>query len=494
MRKFFIDSKKIVALFLLVFLFSSCEDWLDTAPERYLIKDDFWIKTEDANSALAATYSAFREGALENFVWGEIRADILMGFPGTPGDGYPAIAGSDIKVRNNKVNWSKYYKTINLANTLMYYDKNILANDKSFTQEMCNAIDAEALFLRSLSYFYLVRMWKNVPLVTNASLSDTSNIYPYISTESEVIKQIIGDLLIAKDKAYTTKFMGNPKYFKGRANKYAIMALLADVYLWNQQYQECINYCDSVSNSGLFYLMEGANTDETKNLWFGIYNPGNSNESIFELQFKDDGTTNQTNPLLGGEINLFGGTPSFNSKYAVLFPDNIDIRVGNGRKTLWKFVGVTYNGDLKRSSSSERDLNLTYYRYADILLMKAEALNELGNVSEAMNYVNKTAQRAGLQPITGITDQAEMRVIILDERAKEFIVEGKRWFDLLRTAKRNNFQYKKQLGDLLVSLADARSQAVLKSKVNDTMMYYLPVPYDELQRNKNLKQNPFYER
>jgi hypothetical protein len=155
---------------------------------------------------------------------------------------------------------------------------------------------------------------------------------------------------------------------------------------------------------------------------------------------------------------------------------------------------LNYDDNLRRSNVSERDANVLYYRYADILLMKAEALNELGRVDEAQSYVTITVERAGLLPVAGITDQLEMRNIIMDERAKEFALEGKRWFDLLRKAKRNSFQYKKELGDLLVNLADARSQALLKSKVNDTMMYYLPIPYDELKRNKNLKQNPFYER
>ena len=177
-----------------------------------------------------------------------------------------------------------------------------------------------------------------------------------------------------------------------------------------------------------------------------------------------------------------------------MFPDKSDKRFCNGKTSSWKYLGVNYDENLRRSNVSERDANVIYYRYADILLMKAEALNELGRVAEAQSYVTQTAERAGLLPVAGITDQTEMRSVILDERAKEFAIEGKRWFDLLRTAKMNGFQYKKQLGDLLVNLADAKSQALLKSKVNDTMMYYLPIPYDELQRNKNLEQNPFYER
>jgi hypothetical protein len=343
----------------------------------------------------------------------------------------------------------------------------------------------------------MVRIWKNVPLITNPSISDTCNIYPGISDESEIIKQITTDLLFAKDIANTTEFQGNPRYFKGRANKYSIMALLADVYLWNQQYQKCIDYCDSITNSGLYSILPSDS-------WFTIYNPGNSNESIFEIQCMDDGsTTDQVNTLFYAVaptwtvfINLANGRTVFspNNKYNSLFADASDVRTCNGKTPLWKYMGITIDDNLRRSPVSERDLNFFYYRYADVVLMKAEALNELGKVSEALDYVNQTYERAVGQPITGISDQTEMRNIILDERAKEFILEGKRWFDLLRAAKRNSFQHKEYVTQVILDNADARSKDVIESQVNDTMMYYLPVPYDELKRNKNLKQNPFYER
>ena len=492
MEKFLLDSKKITVLFLMVFLFSACKDWLEVPPEKDLVKNDFWKKTEDVNNALAATYSSFRDAALESFVWGELRADLIMGFPGD----YAQIAGSDINPTNPVIYWSKYYKTINLANTLMYYDTEVLANDQSFTQKMKEGIDAEALFLRSLCYFYLVRIWKNVPLIINPSISDTCDIYPGVSDESVIIKQITSDLLYAKDIANTTEFQSNPAYFKGRANKYAIMALLADVYLWNQQYQKCIDYCDSITNSGLYSLLPADS-------WFTIYNPGNSNESIFEIQCRDDGTTDQANTLFYAVaptwtvfINLANGRTvlNYNDKYSSLFTDASDIRTCNTKTPIWKYMGITVDDNLRRSPVSERDLNFFYYRYADVVLMKAESLNELGRVSEALDYVNLTYTRAVGQPITGISDQATMRNVILDERAKEFIIEGKRWFDLLRAAKRNSFQDKEYVTQVILDNADARSKDVIESQVNDTMMYYLPVSYDELKRNKNLKQNPFYER
>src|SRR4030042_4957902 len=114
MEKFHINSKPGIVLILMAFLFSSCENWLDIAPEKDLVRNDFWKKTEDVNNALAAAYSSFRDAALESFIWGELRADGIMGFPGD----YAPIAGSDINPINPVINWSKILKTKNLPNNL----------------------------------------------------------------------------------------------------------------------------------------------------------------------------------------------------------------------------------------------------------------------------------------------------------------------------------------------------------------------------------------
>ena len=96
----------------------------------------------------------------------------------------------------------------------MYYDKQVFEKDKTFTKEYLDAVDAEALFIRSLSYFYLVRLWKDVPLVLEPSISDTTNLYLPKSPEKVVINQIIEDLLKAKDMAYTTQFMGTRLFLR----------------------------------------------------------------------------------------------------------------------------------------------------------------------------------------------------------------------------------------------------------------------------------------
>jgi hypothetical protein len=466
-----------VALFL-----SACSDWLTLPPENDLIEQKFWLKREDVEGSLAAMYDAFRDESIKSFVWGEVRADLVTF--GTSYIDYQNIAGADITPSNNAVKWAGYYNTINLANTLMYFSGNVLALDRTFTPRMKEAFDAEALFIRSLSYFYLVRVWKDVPLVLNPTISDTGNLYLPKSSEQVVINQIISDLLKAKDMAYTDEFSDNLPYYKGRANKYSIMALLAQVYLWDQQYQKCVDYCDSIEATGKFGL-------EPLSTWFNIYSPGNSRtESLFEIQY-NDGLESQENPLFNSMIPLSGTAQITLTKNVATFITKEDLRNCENQTPIWKYQG--YDLTVKRNGA-QRDANFIYLRYADVVLDKAEALCELGRLTEANAKVREIAERAGMSHLDAVVKE-DLRKAILDERAREFVLEGKRWFDLLRAAKRNHFEKKQIIIEMILAAAtDIQQQAILKTKVYDTMSYYLPIPEDDILYNQNLVQNPFYDR
>lgn len=484
MKKLKIKKYILFPSVLMLIVTMSCKDWLTVAPENDLIKEKFWTKTEDVNGALAATYNAIRGVSLNSLIMGEVRAD-LVDFSGASFADYVRIGESNISPTNDKVNWADYYKAINLANTLMYYDKQVFELDKTFTQDMMDAVDAEALFIRSLAYFYLVRLWKDVPLVTEASISDTSNLYLPKSKESVVVQQIISDLLKAKDMAYTTEFYGT-NYFTGRANRYSILALLADVYLWDEQYEKCIQSCDEITASGL-YDLEGTNT------WFNIYYPGNSPvESIIEFQYNDD-LESQENPIYYNLLPTSGGGGcSLNSSAVGRIMNREDLRNIQNKGATWKYQGKDALGLIPRTNT-ERSANWIIYRYADIMLMKAEACIELDRFSEANALIRETLLRAGM-PFEESNDKTLLRQAILDERGREFLLEGKRWFDLLRAAKRNKFQNKQIIIDMILSGADIKQQAILKTKVFDTLSYYLPIAERELTYNQNLVQNPYYDR
>jgi hypothetical protein len=484
MRKFNIKNLGIVAVLFVFMAATSCQDYLTVAPENDLIKEKFWTKTADVNSALAATYNAMRKASLQSLIHGEVRAD-LVDFTGNDFANYAQIGASNISPTNPVVNWKDYYAAINLANTLMFYDDEVFAKDKTFTKEMKDAIEAEALFIRSLSYFYLVRLWKDVPLVLDASVSDTTNLYIGKSPENVVINQIISDLLKAQEMAYTTKFQGSA-YFYGRANKYSIMALLADVYLWSEQYQKCYDYCDLLINSGLYAL-------ENTETMFNIYYPGNSPvESIIELQY-NDALDNQENPLYNNLVTVWGsGGAVLDTRNLNILMEKEDLRHFGGKDALWKYRGKDALGLVARTGT-ERDANWNIYRYADVLLMKAEASIELNKFDEANNLIRESLLRAGM-PYEDKSDKVDLRDALLDEKGREFLFEGKRWFDLLRAAKRNKFQNKQIIIDMILSGADIKQQAILKTKVYDTLSYYLPIAERELIYNQNMVQNPYYDR
>lgn len=479
MKKIHINSAVKTAILVLIFSFTSCSDWLTVVPENDLIKDKFWKKTEDVKSALGAAYNALRNASEESLIFGELRADLVV-ISGSNYSGYAQIAGSDISPSNDVIDWQRYYEAINLANTLMYYDDEVFELDETFTPEMKDAIEAEALFIRSMAYFYLVRLWKDVPLVTEASISDTSALYLPKSPEHEVLAKVIEDLLYARELAYSTQLMGTDEFY-GRANKYSITALLADVYLWDEQYQKCIDACDYIMTSGHYSL-------EPYETWFNVYYPGNSSsESIIEIQYNDL-LEQQENPMY---VNLTSQV-SFNSQNIRLIMDTEDERWYNGKGPLWKYVGKDQLGLIPRTYS-ERDANWILYRYADVLLMKAEACIELDRFDDANDLISETALRAGI-PFVAQNDKEILREALLDEKGCEFLFEGKRWFDLLRAAKRNGFENKQIIIEMILSGADIKQQAILRTRVYDTLSYYLPVPERELIYNQNLVQNPFYDR
>ncbi|MCF8358409.1 MAG: RagB/SusD family nutrient uptake outer membrane protein [Prolixibacteraceae bacterium] len=470
----------LIALFLIGF--ASCNEWLDVEPENKLVKQEFWQKKEDVAAVMAAMYNAYGRNCVDLWAWGEVRADMIE-FSSSFGD-YQRIGKSEILPTNGSIDWSGFYNTINLANTILLFAEDVLLLDETFDSKTEKAYEAEALFLRSKCYFDLVRVWKEVPLVLEASSSDTVSFSIPKNSEVEIIKQIETDLLQAKTTAFSDEYAGTPEIFKGRANVYSINALLADVYLWSEQYEKCIRVCDEIINSGKFRL-QGTNN------WFELYYPGNAPESIFEIQF-NDAYENEENPFNVNVIPPVGSSRISMKPYAQELFAKGDIRKGDpDPRSKYQYKSLTPK---TKRTSNERDANMIYYRYADILLIKAEALAETGNFSESNNYINQILERATLPPMTIANDLEQFRSVIMDQRAKEFALEGKRWFDVLRFAKKNNFENKYLIVNMILSGADVKQRPILQSRVLDTMSYYLPISQAELDHNPLLEQNPYYDR
>jgi hypothetical protein len=494
------QKNKILLIISLVVVFGSCDNWLYTEPENGIILDDFWKTKEDVHAAMMGCYASLlgntRGGGndfpYQSFMWGEMRADWVIPGRSISFDYYNIFIG-EIYPENRFTKWNAFYRTINYCNTLIHFAPQALEHDPSFTQEMLNEYTSEALALRALMYFYLTRTFSDVPLILEATTNDGQDFYLPKSTQSEVLKSIKSDLTTAEKHAVYT--YGDLESDKSRITKYSINAILSDVYLWCEQYDSTIIACNKIINSGVFGLVEG---DEN---WFeNLYVNGNSAESIFELPF----SITKQNPY----YSLF----SINQNYRAsgiaaeeFFPfdadaplDSFDLRgdgcsyKGSNNMMIWKHVGV--NRDDRRASN-ESYANIILYRYAEILLNKAEALNQVGKGEEALQLVQMVRKRANASKVSrqSGTDRILLGEYILNERAREFAFEGKRWFDILRNAKRNNYERLDLLLEMASRNAPAERQVTILNKFRDTLSHYLPIYQGEIENNHNLIQNPYYE-
>jgi len=474
-----INKRKYLVIFLIPLLVA-CSDWMELVPLDGLVKDEYWESKDDVEAVLMGAYQLFAQQDEVLFMYGEIRGDMI-----SAGDLLSterlAIMEGTISPTNSLCDWENFYTVINYCNLVIKYGAIVQEKDATYSDYEMKGHQAEAIYLRSLAYFYLVRTFKEVPLIVDAIESDADDLFPSKATEEEVLTQIEADLNVARlgitDNYETTEEN------KGRATKGAINALLADIALWNFDYESCLEYVSRVEECE-YELMPTSR-------WFEIFNPGNSVESIYEFQF--DESLDQ----LSSMYNLTYLDYFLPSESAAEILEPIYIRgVGSMQSqtnVIWKYIGRYADGHSIRSSSDDESVNWIVYRLSDVLLMKAEALSQLNRFDEALSVINEFRTARLLTPLESIDpDAGAFEDIIMNERAIEFAFEGKRWFDLLRMGRRNNFQRKSELIEILVKNVPASKKLILAAKLKDPMGWYLPIEDDELQRNSNLTQNSYY--
>jgi hypothetical protein len=145
-----------------------------------------------------------------------------------------------------------------------------------------------------------------------------------------------------------------------------------------------------------------------------------------------------------------------------------------------------------RIGNKESDANWIVYRYPDVLLMKAEALVQQGDFARAAELINLVRSRALLEPVTDLSSKNALEDVILEERAREFCGEGKRWFDLIRFGRRNNHERKEDFIGILAEDKSYEEAQIIRSKYSNTDSWYLPIHQDEIDQNDELVQNPYY--
>ena len=483
---------KYLLLTLLISIQFSCDDYLELLPPEGLVREDFWKTKEDVEAVLMAAYASFAQQDRQLFLHGELRADLLAGKGNQP-NMERVIMENSIFPDNNFCNWKDFYVVINYCNEVIKNAPLVQTIDNTFTDFRLRTVMAEAYFLRSLSYFYLVRIFQDVPLVLEPSETDNSEFYPSKSSEQEVLDQIVADLNANWEFAPSGGFPSLAEN-KGRASRAAYDALLADIALWRFQYEEAIMHIERIENQEEYFLMPSAQ-------WFENFYPGNSLESIFEFQF--DGNLQQPNnlwPLTQRVPNEYGPSIAaiqmFARDFAVELVRGEDVtidKIGEGSYIIWKYIGQAPDGQSQRSGGASRSANFIVYRLADVLLMKAEALSQLGRFDEALLIINEIRDRANVGAVSPAFTANAFEDVILHERALELAYEGKRWFDLLRMGRRNNYERKEKLIEIIVSNAPSTQRRILATRLNNPLGWYLPIYSGEIDRNRNLTQNPYYD-
>lgn len=496
---------KHIFLFLMAgMLLASCSKFLEEKPQSFLSPENYYKTAEDAFVALTGAYDAIGSASetfiarrLQYITWfasDEALSPALA--PQKPLDEFSYVADNDDISRT----WNNMYAAINAANIVINRVAGIAMNDSLKTQYL-----AEARFLRALSYFYGVRLWGDLPLVT-FEVASLDEVDIARSPVSDIYNQIIEDLVYAGERLAPTNQ-------NGRARKGAAKALLAKVYLTRassvaaQQgdYQRCADLCSEVIAMPQHTLLP----DYEKAV--GVEDEFNR-ESLFEWQ-------GDRVLISAGELSIFGafalprgmlvvpgqaasdgGGIAAEVAYFNRYPDN-DYRKEctfytsgpdkNGNTVTWQQLAMPYPSPARKyvnKNATTRDAaafggNFVVLRMADVYLMRAEALNEIsGPTNDAYAMINAIRARArnrnGSNPSATPADlqglsKDTFRDAVLNERVLELGFEGHRWFDLVRTKR------------LVQTIKAIHPEYPVTAK-----HLLFPIPANEVKLNPKIKQNP----
>lgn len=496
---------RVLALSLLILELNSCgKGFLDLSPTSTLNTGNAYNSANDLNNAIVGAYNIFYQ---EYYVWdwillGDMRTD--NAYAGGGGDIYTTpYATLTIQPGNERMefDWAQLYQGIGRCNVIL--DKVNEVKDPALDENNARQnIIGQASFLRAYHYFQLVKTWGGVPIELHSNTTDPSKTNLPRSTAIEVYNQIVKDLNVAiANLPYV--YSSDNTVNKVRATKGAAYALMAKIWAQrpDRDYSKVIAYCDSVINSPAGYKLINY-TD----LFDG--NHYCNDESILEIAF-------QTDP---NWITSNWGTALFNEvgdgfqNYCVPSKDLVNLYKSNNDAVRMNanIIFRTNNlyADENWNPCNNPDSIVPYYykqkypngwnggdhlyllRLADIILLKAEAQNETGNLSGAIANVNLIRNRVGLPPISA-ANKEDMRSKILNERRMELAFEGQRFDDLVR-----NGVFVSTMNNLKVykyTCINGKPSAPILINYNATPDKELcPIPQNELDRNPNLTQNPGY--
>jgi hypothetical protein len=478
------------------FIVSSCStDFLTLAPISNANVDNFYQSESDFKLAVNGAYVSLRSnGIFQDYVQliGDMHSDnATVGTTAGARTSFYEMSEFNDQPSSTIFSsvWNDHYQGISRCNMILDRIGGVAFTDESKK----NVVIGEARFLRGLMYFNLVRIFGDVPLVLHELKSIDDSYAQGRTPVGEIYEAIVADLLFAAQNL-PVNYTGVDV---GRVTSGASKGLLGKVYLTQKKFPEAAKVLAEVVSSGQYQLLPNFS-----DLWKTANK--NSKEALFEVQFKKQAGVNtgssyssRYTPYLSGVALIGFETTSggFNipTEDIVNAYSSTDLRktvsvatsytnqtgmviTGLSGRYTKKFLGAYTNGQGAED-------NWPVLRYADVLLMYAEALNEVGFQpdGDAFKHLNTVRTRAGLPALSStsadsryrISDQPAFRLAVETERRLELAFEGHRWFDLVRTG---------------------RALEVLKMKKPiKEFQLLMPIPQQQLDINpKTLKQNPGY--
>lgn len=480
--------KKSLIIFSL--LFAAACNKLEEDPNSIVTASQFYKTQSDAVSAVAAVYSSLNSDAAGDFVIYGRNLNLLTGNGSDDQIYSPSNTNTDVRALGTttyvpandriKKNWQQHYFGISRANVAIDNIPNI-----DFDTTTRARLVREAKFIRGLLYFNIVRLWGDAPLVLHDPTSIDVNAQKIKrSPKDSIYAQIIADLNDATllPKTYTGADIG-------RVTSGAAHAILAKVYLTRREWSKAEVELTTVINGGYGYALFDSFLDVFQQA------TKNGKEHIFSVQFGTNlGAKNSVNSLSTCNFGSFnpsvypGDQPSDSNLYKLFasFDTRRDVTfftqlynsatgkyVQFGAARFAKFIDYSISPLTNQNISG---INYPVIRYADVLLMQAEVLNEInGPTADAYAAINQVRARAKISELTAGLSQAAFRDSLFLERRKEFIQEGNRWFDLARRG--GTYLY-----DALKLYPEKTGAAV-----KDTLY---PIPQSEIDINNELTQNP----
>lgn len=477
--------KSILYVVLLMFLVVACEESLEFEVKDRLTLENFFLNADDALASVNGIYDVLGQVDMYNSsMWliQDISSDDCDASPTWNDPNAHQFDTYSLQANNNYTTsmWKTLYNLISKANLSI---DSIPVIDMDETMQ--NRLLGEARFLRALSYFNLVRLYGGVPVVLHPETDIDNYLVPRDEPEL-VYDQIIKDLEEASISLPTSYGITD----KGRATRGAALGLLSKVYLTLQEWDLASEKAKQVMDIPVYGLWDDF-TDNFKEV------NKNGKESVFEVQFYSEVQSENSRIVISGlpgiyafpagvgmmlpTEDLLNSFESGDYRYEATFFEEYDYFGHNTFDPhIWKHWDQdTYPPDKTGQSGA----NFPVMRYAEVLLIYAEALNELnqGPTQEAYDAVNQVRQRARngddavLPDLSGLSYQ-EFQTAVLKEKRCETVNEGQRWFDLVRTGNLEEF-VKRAKGD----------------KANpQPFNYVFPIPQREIDLNDKLDQNDEY--